>query len=770
MDVDVEEAPDILGRENIEMVHVREEIIPEEVFQERNWVVDEEEEEEEDVRSSRERGDFSITDPSEAVEDGSGGDVLESFGKIEQAVGDEEDVGGSGRTYYPVTVPMEDVQQGTNNDILEVEDVEEEMEEEDVDLQKPTTIMPVALTILKEESSQESNTEHKAVPPEIHEEESVQIIFNQGLEEAVVESKEEEKGASGKHSLEENLNQFQEVTANEILLQELPKKKLEKEIQSEAVEAFSLEQDEREKLTVDIDNNEGIQSVLEESIKQLEDKLQESENRLEDEIEKLEERAKEVSVFGSVELELPTEKLQKKQEVKKLRNPKVAVTKVMEVNEETFQEVEKSMSCQKSNSSSASTREEPEEQLSREEKAARRRVALRRRKPISRASLVQTRRRMRSREPKRVESHEEKEEEEVNQTENTKIPLQETKRVFQLPSSTRILRARLGRKEADERLAKVNRARMRNPLRSLQRRKKNIKSDDVGAQYVHGKSFLEERRRRVRGRIPISKRLEVKPEKGQGNKGKTSGSKTGVVRTHVKYEKGSAANAAEHHPSSDEVLMSAILSDDKASEPAVGTFSDGSDFEEVDEEEEVDVDVGVGKEEEVGVGNSASAEATEVGAVAAIGGEKAGGGTQASGETAQAEYSTTALTYGSTQDGFDKMGNSETTGSELSETEEIAADLNEAASTEKSDTKGKELTTEEDESTTVESIEEESERLNPVPANSRAAVMPVFISEEVVRPYQRHFQRPYQAISEEVVEPTLMSTIFLPGNHHFMLR
>ena len=365
---------------------------------------------------------------------------------------------------------------------------------------------------------------------------------------------------------------------------------------------------------------------------------------------------------------------------------------------------------------------------------------------------------MRSREPKRVESHEEKEEEEVNPTEKTKSPLEETKRVFQLPSSTRILRARLGRKEADERLAKVNRARMRNPLRSLQRRKKNIKSDDVGAQYVHGKSFLEERRRRVRGRIPISKRLEVKPEKGQGNKGKTSGSKTGVVRTHVKYEKGSAANAAEHHPSSDEVLMSAILSDDKASEPAVGTFSDGSDFEEV------------GEEEEVGVGNSASAEATEVGAVAAIGREKVGGGTQASGETAQAEYSTTALTYGSTQDGFDKMGNSETTGSELSETEEIAADLNEAASTEKSDIKGKELTTEEDESTTVESIEEESERLNPVPANSRAAVMPVFISEEVVRPYQRHFQRPYQAISEEVVEPTLMSTIFLPGNHHFMLR
>ena len=755
MDVDVEEAPDILGRENVEMVHVREEIIPEEVFQERNWVVVEEEEEEEDVRSSRERGDFSITDPSEAVEDGSGGDVLESFGKIEQAVGDEEDVGGSGRTYYPVTVPMEDVQQGTNNDILEVEDVEEEMEEEDVDLQKPTTIMPVALTILKEESSQESNTEHKAVPPEIHEEESVQIIFNKGLEEAVVESKEEEKSASGKHSLEENLNQFQEVTANEILLQELPKKKLEKEIQSEAVEAFSLEQDEREKLTMDIDNNEGIQSVLEESIKQLEDKLQESENRLEDEIEKLEERAKEVSVFGSVELELPTEKLQKKQEVIKLHNPKVAVTKVMEVNEETFQEVEKSTSCEKSNSSSASTGEEPKEQLSREEKAARRRVALRRRKPISRASLVQTRRRMRSREPKRVESHEEKEEEEVNQTENTKSPLEETKRVFQLPSSTRILRARLGRKEADERLAKVNRARMRNPLRSLQRRKKNIKSDDVGAQYVHGKSFLEERRRRVRGRIPISKRLEVKPEKGQGNKGKTPGSKTGVVRTHVKYEK---ANAAEHHPSSDEVLMSAILSDDKASEPAVGTFSDGSDFEEV------------GEEGEVGVGNSASAEATEVGAVAAIGVEKAGGGTQASGETAQAEYSTTALTYGSTQDGFDKMGNSETTGSELSETEEIAADLNEAASTEKSDTKGKELTTEEDESTTVESIEEESERLNPVPANSRAAVMPVFISEEVVRPYQRHFQRPYQAISEEVVEPTLMSTIFLPGNHHFMLR
>merc|ERR1712183_962197 len=155
---------------------------------------------------------------------------------------------------------------------------------------------------------------------------------------------------------------------------------------------------------------------------------------------------------------------------------------------------------------------------------------------------------------------------------------------------------------------------MRNPLRNLQRRKKNIKSDDIGAQYVHGKSFLEERRRRIRGRIPISKRLEVKSEKGQEAKGKTAGTETGVVRLDVKDEK---ANAPQHHPSSDEVLMSAILSDDKASESessgptTVGTFSDGSEVEEVDEEEEV------GRWPP-----SASAEVTEVGGGAVIGGEK----------------------------------------------------------------------------------------------------------------------------------------------------
>ena len=368
---------------------------------------------------------------------------------------------------------------------------------------------------------------------------------------------------------------------------------------------------------------------------------------------------------------------------------------------------------------------------------------------------------MRAREPKKIESHEK---EEKNQTESTKSTLEETKRVFTLPSSTRILRARLGRKEADERLAKVNRARMRSPLRNLQRRKKNIKSDDVGAQYVHGKSYLEERRRRIRGRIPISKRLEVKSEKGQTDKGKTAGTETGVVRLDVNDEKGSA-NGPQHHPSSDEVLMSAILSDDKASESesrgptAVGTFSDGSEVEEVDEEEEVS--------------RLASAEVTEVGGGGpVIGGEKVAEAraTQPSGETTQAEYSTTRA-YESTQDGFGNLGKDETTESEFSETEEDATESDEAA-TEKSNTTEHEPTTEEDESN-VESTEDTSERINPLPSirrDSRAVVMPVFISEEVVSPYQRHFQRPYQAISEEVVAPTLMSTVFLPPTHHFMLR
>ena len=94
---------------------------------------------------------------------------------------------------------------------------------------------------------------------------------------------------------------------------------------------------------------------------------------------------------------------------------------------------------------------------------------------------------MRAREPKRIESEENKEKEErnpierrlrareprielrgksekeaKNQTknstdasENETSSSEETRRVFQLPSATRVLRARLGRKEADERLAKV---------------------------------------------------------------------------------------------------------------------------------------------------------------------------------------------------------------------------------------------------------------------------------------------------------------------------
>merc|ERR1712183_196956 len=133
---------------------------------------------------------------------------------------------------------------------------------------------------------------------------------------------------------------------------------------------------------------------VEESIKKLEDKLQESENRLEDEIERsrerLEERAREISALGSVKVEIPTQKLQKKQEIIELHDPMVADTSIMEVKEEMFQAEDKSKSCEKSGASSVSADKPPEEELSREEKASRRRVALRRRNPISRASLVQT--------------------------------------------------------------------------------------------------------------------------------------------------------------------------------------------------------------------------------------------------------------------------------------------------------------------------------------------------------------------------------------------
>ena len=231
------------------------------------------------------------------------------------------------------------------------------------------------------------------------------------------------------------------------------------------------------------------------------------------------------------------------------------------------------------------------------------------------------------------------------------------------------------------------------------------------------------------------------------------------MRTDVKDEKGNGTNAAQHHPSSDEVLISSILLDDKASESesggptAVGTFSDGSEVEEVGDEEEE-------------VGSSGSAEVREVGGGPVIGGEKVAEAraTQPAGETTQAEYSTTQA-YESTQDGFGNLGKDETMESEFSETEENATESNEA-------TTEQELTDEEIESN-VESIEDNSERENPFPASrrdSREIVMPVFISEEVLRPYQRHFQRPYQAISEEVVAPTLMSTVFLPPNDHFMLR
>ena len=314
---------------------------------------------------------------------------------------------------------------------------------------------------------------------------------------------------------------------------------------------------------------------------------------------------------------------------------------------------------------------------------------------------------------------------------------------------------------------------MRNPLRNLARRKKNIRSDDVGShqhQYVHGKSFLEERRRRIRGRVPISKRFEVTAEKDREN-AKTTGTLKGVVGTSdVNVEKGNdGANVARDDPSADEVLMPAIHSDDKASESAaataLGTFSDGSQVEK-------------GEEEEVGIPRSA--EVTEVlggraSAVVIVGGGKvaqAPRATQPSAETAQVEHSTTQA---SKQDGSGDLEKYETTASEFSQTEAITTVPIETTTPNSNVREQDEITTEGLESK-VESLDNEdnTEGLDSVPSESRrvshSVVMPVFISGEVARPYQRHFQRPYQAISEEVVTPTLMSDVFLPPTHHFMLR
>ena len=311
---------------------------------------------------------------------------------------------------------------------------------------------------------------------------------------------------------------------------------------------------------------------------------------------------------------------------------------------------------------------------------------------------------------------------------------------------------------------------MRNPLRNLARRKKNIRSEDVGShqhQYVHGKSFLEERRRRIRGRVPISKRFEVTAEKDRGN-AKTTGTLKGVVGTSdVNVEKGNGgANVARDDPSADEVLMPAIHSDDKASESAaataLGTFSDGSQVEK-------------GEGEEVGIPRSA--EVTEVlggraSAVVIVGGGKvaqAPRGTQPSAETAQVEYSTTQV---SKQDGSGDLEKYETTESESSRTEAITA----GPSEDTTENREKDETSTEGFEPPLESLDNEdnTEGLDSVPSESRrvshSVVMPVFISGEVARPYQRHFQRPYQAISEEVVTPTLMSDVFLPPTHHFMLR
>merc|ERR1719397_799569 len=200
VDVEVEEASEIVEKEGIDAVKVRDQILPEEAFQERSWVEDEVDvrsnrereaptggaelaEEWVDVRSSRARGDFSIkaspTGNAELAEEGSGGDVLEMIGKMEEQANDEEEEEGSSEhTYYPVTAPKEDTQQETDNGILKADgqDLLEDIDiiERDTFVETPTT-MPVTSVRVNEESSQVSYTEHVEVPQQIHEEESEEI-------------------------------------------------------------------------------------------------------------------------------------------------------------------------------------------------------------------------------------------------------------------------------------------------------------------------------------------------------------------------------------------------------------------------------------------------------------------------------------------------------------------------------------------------------------------------------------------------------------------
>merc|ERR1719234_3048181 len=109
--------------------------------------------------------------------------------------------------------------------------------------------MPVTSVSENEESSQVGDIDHVNVPQQTHKEESEETSFK--LEDPIAQPKEKDESVFEnlqEHSLEDHLTELNEVTENQIQLQELPEKMFEGDIQSKNIEVFPLEKDEHEKL------------------------------------------------------------------------------------------------------------------------------------------------------------------------------------------------------------------------------------------------------------------------------------------------------------------------------------------------------------------------------------------------------------------------------------------------------------------------------------------------------------------------------------------
>ena len=158
---------------------------------------------------------------------------------------------------------------------------------------------------------------------------------------------------------------------------------------------------------------------------------------------------------------------------------------------------------------------------------------MKRRNPIKRTELLKKMRmRIKAHHRKQPEVVKEETEEEYLSIEESKMSpnlaasIQDVEPPRRVPTSNLLVRARNGARERDlaSRMAKINKRRMRNPiltkalkvkdipkpkpststtspLRDLQRRKKNINTEDMAFHNILGRSNLESRRRRVRGRV-----------------------------------------------------------------------------------------------------------------------------------------------------------------------------------------------------------------------------------------------------------------------------